>query len=93
MFSKSSRYYNLGDRTWTSPDGREVVYKERRLIPRFGGAIAGRTTVAQSERLDLVAVRTVGRPESFWKLADANDALDPFDLVEPSGRTLRVPEI
>jgi nucleoid-associated protein YgaU len=43
-----------------------------------------------SDRLDLIAARTLGDPLLFWRIADANLALDPFDLVEP-GRALTVP--
>lgn len=91
MFSKTSRYHDLPDRTWRGPDGTEVVYRSRRLIPGRHEAAAGRAVVAQSERLDLVAARTLGRAELFWRLCDANLALDPFDVV--GNRTLRVPEI
>ena len=45
----------------------------------------------QGERLDLVAYRTLGDPLQFWRIADANDAVNPFDLDEPSGQILRVP--
>ena len=109
MFSKSSRYAPLPDLIWRAPDGREVTYRSRRLIPRGGARLEKMTVVGQSERLDLVAGRTLGRPESFWKLCDANGALDPFELIplEPEGgrplegkgshsperRILRVPEL
>jgi hypothetical protein len=109
VFSKSSRYFPLPDLIWRAPDGREVTYRSRRLIPRSGARLEKMTVVGQSERLDIVAGRTLGRPEAFWKLCDANGALDPFELapLEPEGarpleekgshsperRILRVPEI
>jgi len=91
MFSKASRYYELPDRVVTI-DGREVTYKSRRFIPRNAG-YGGVTAVAQSERLDLVAFRVLRQPEQFWRLCDANPEMCPFDLVEPSGHVLRLPEI
>ena len=91
MFSKTSRYYELPDRVWVDPDGREVTYKSRRFLPREV-RLGGKTAVAQSERLDLVAFRILRQPDQFWRLCDANDAMSPFDLVEPSGQVLRVPE-
>jgi hypothetical protein len=91
MFSKTSRYYELPDQTWVSPDGREVTYKSRRFLPR-DVRLGGVTSVAQSERLDLVAFRTLRQPDQFWRLCDANSAMSPFDLVEPSGQVLRLPE-
>jgi hypothetical protein len=92
MFVKSSRYYNLPNRTWSGPDGREVVYKCVRLIPRPSHAFKTKTVVGQSERLDLVASRTQGRSELYWRLCDANRALDPFILVESQGHQLWLPE-
>jgi hypothetical protein len=39
------------------------------------------------ERLDQVASRTLGDPQQFWRLCDANDAMNPFTLLqETSGR-------
>lgn len=93
MFTKTSRYYELDEHAYQGLDGREILYKGRRLVPRAHRALAERTTVGQNERLDLVAARTVGAGELFWHLCDANDVLNPFDLVVPSGRQLDVPEI
>lgn len=92
MFAKSSRYYALPDRIVGEADGREVVYRAVRLLPRPARSLPTATRVGQEERLDLVAARTLGRPELFWKLCDANRALDPFDLIEQAQRMLRVPE-
>ena len=36
------------------------------------------------------ATRTLGDPEAFWRVCDANDALNPGEL-EQAGRRLRVP--
>ena len=91
MFSKTSRYFDLPDRTWVAPDRREVAYKSRRFLPRGLGE-GGTTAVAQSERLDLVAFRVLRQPDQFWRLCDVNEEMSPFDLAEPSGRVLRVPE-
>jgi hypothetical protein len=48
-------------------------------------------TVTQGDRLDLIAARTIGDPEQFWRVCNANNALDPFDLPAGLGRVLRVP--
>jgi hypothetical protein len=92
MFDFSSRYYAIENTTFTTAEGRTIVFKRRRFLPQ-GGALPllAEVTVMQDERLDLVAVRTLGDPLQFWRIADANDAMDPFDLVEPSGQRLRVP--
>lgn len=92
MFDHTSRYYQIADATYTTADGREVAYKRRRFLPPGASLpLLAEVTVAQGERLDLVAFRTLGDPLQFWRIADANDAVNPFDLEEPSGQTLRVP--
>lgn len=92
MFEASSRYANLPDRKWIGPDGESFLYKTRRLLPQ--GARQPRRaeeTVRQGERLDLFAARTLGDPLQFWRVADANDSMSPFELVVVPGRRLVVP--
>lgn len=92
MFASTSRYAVIPDLTYTGPDGVPVVYKARRFAPR-PSSLRLRTiaTVAQGERLDLVTARTLEQPELYWRIADANAAMDPFALVAVPGRKLRVP--
>jgi hypothetical protein len=92
MFEHTSRYYDLETANHTTPDGRVVAYKRRRFLPQ------GRemqllidVTVIQGDRLDLIAARTLGDPEQFWRVCDANDALDPRELTAEPGRAVRVP--
>lgn len=91
MFEPTSRYHDIETATRTDPSGRTVAYKRRRLLPE------GRTlpllvavTVQGGDRLDLISARTLGDPEQFWRICDANDAMDPLDLARV-GRVLRVP--
>ena len=92
MFDHTSRYYQIEEATYTAPGGREVAYKRRRFLPPGASLqLLAEVTVAQGERLYLVTFRTLGDPLQFWRVADANDAVNPFDLEEPSGQTLRVP--
>lgn len=91
MFDPTSRYANVETATHVDADGREIPYKRRRLLPP--GASLQRLAevpVEPADRLDLIAARTLGQPEQFWRVCDANDALDPDDLVEP-GRRLTIP--
>lgn len=92
MFEPSSRYYLVETATRTMPDGRVVSYKRRRLLPQ-GEAMRLLTemTVAQNDRLDLITARTLGDPEQFWRVCDANDALDPDELTSTLGAVVRVP--
>jgi hypothetical protein len=92
MFDVTSRYAGLPVAVHVQPDGREVPYVRRRFLP------AGDTlpllafeTVRQGDRIDLVTARTLGVSEAFWRVADANDALDPAALTTEPGRRLRIP--
>jgi nucleoid-associated protein YgaU len=91
MFAPTSRYFALESATVTLPDGRTAMYKRRRFAPpAASAALLAEVVVTQDDRIDLITARTLGDPEQFWRVCDANDALDPADLVVP-GRTLRVP--
>ncbi len=48
------------------------------------------TTATQAERLDNIAAKFLGDPELFWRIADANGAMRPEDLVRTVGRKLRI---
>jgi hypothetical protein len=92
MFQFSSRYYNLETVTFVLPDGRLVRYKRRRFLPQGEAMpVLVEAKVAQGDRLDLITARTLGDSEQFWRIADANNALNPFDLTIEIGRCLRVP--
>jgi hypothetical protein len=92
MFDFTSRYYNIPTATFTTESGRVIAYKRRRFLPTGETLpLLAEVTVMQGERLDLVSTRTLGDPLQFWRICDANNAMDPFDLVDPSGQTLRIP--
>lgn len=92
MFDPTSRYYNLEIATLDVPGGRTVSYVRRRFLPRGSGLpLLAEVAVAQGERIDLVAHRTLGDSEAYWRVCDANDAMDPADLTREPGRRLRVP--
>lgn len=92
MFDHMSRYYNLEVATTTLPDGRTVSYVRRRFLPQ-GDALPllGEVAVAQGERIDLIAHRTLGDSLAYWRICDANNAMDPLELTDSPGRRLRVP--
>ena len=91
MFAPNSRYFTLETATIPLPDGRIAAYKRRRFVPGAGSlAQLLEVVVTQDDRIDLITARTLGDPEQFWRVCDANDSLDPTDLVV-TGRRLRVP--
>jgi hypothetical protein len=92
MFQTSSRYSALETVQLTLPDGRVVAYKRRRFCPRGEGIpLLVEAKVTEGDRLDLITHRTLGDPEQFWRVADANNAMDPLGLMTPVGRTIRIP--
>ena len=92
MFDSTSRYYVLDTMTITMPDGKVVSYKRRRFLPQGDTLpLLVNVTVNDGDRVDLISVRTIGDPEQFWRVCDANNAMNPFDLTAEPGKTLRVP--
>jgi hypothetical protein len=86
-----SRYANVGHAIWTAPDGSQVPYLLRRLLPAPGTlATAGQHQVQQGERIDTIASSTLGDPTLSWLLGDANLATRPTQLAQP-GRVLVIP--
>jgi hypothetical protein len=91
VFGPTSRYRDVPTATLELPDGRRVVYLRRRFVPspdRF--ALLEIHVVAGTDRLDNVTARHLGDPEQFWRIADANRAMRPEELVERPGRRLRI---
>lgn len=90
-FPPTSRYNGQPVLTHTDADGREIAYLARRVVPapdRF--STVGTHTVRQDERLDTISAQHIGDAEQCWRLADANGAVRPGELVEAPGRKLRV---
>jgi len=46
--------------------------------------------VVLGDRLDNIAARHLGDPEQFWRLCDANDAMQPPELTV-IGRRIKIP--
>lgn len=92
MFLPTSRYFDTPTATLVTPDGRTILYARRRFVPSSRAVgTSGEYAVTQGDRVDNVTARTLGNPEVFWRLCDANDATRPDELVETVGRTIRVP--
>lgn len=92
MFDPASRYASIPTAILESSDGTRIPFKRRRFpTAAKDHDLLVEVTVTEGERLDLIAGRTLGDPELFWRICDANDAMNPFDLVGTPGRRLRVP--
>lgn len=92
-FDDLSRYRGLRLLTLATPDGRQVVYVDRRIVPQPEALIeAGRVQVNDGDRLDNLAATWLAEARWWWRIADANRALDPATLTSRSalGRMLRI---
>jgi hypothetical protein len=92
MFEPTSRYAAIETATFTTTAGRVVAYKRRRFLPPSEALpLLVEVAVQAGDRLDLITARTLGDPEQFWRVCDANNAMNPPDLTAQPGRPLRVP--
>ena len=93
MFPANSRYAGIEVVKWTTAAGREIAYLRRRFLPPNGAASAvTEHVVTQGERLDNITARYLGDPEQFWRVCDANHAMNPDELTAPAnlGQRLRI---
>jgi hypothetical protein len=90
-FAPTSRYYGVATVKMTQPDGRVVVYAQRRFLPPTENfAPLQVITIAAQDRLDNIAARYLGDPQQFWRLCDSNGALQPEVLVSSVGAMLTI---
>jgi hypothetical protein len=91
LFTSTSRYYGMDTETLTAADGTTIIYLKRRFLPSTDGfQLLQLHAVTQGERLDNIAAKFLGDPELFWRIADANGAMRPEELVETVGRQLKI---
>ncbi|GAP51675.1 hypothetical protein [Streptomyces azureus] len=90
-YPRSSRYHDAEIGVHTAPDGTEVRYTKRRLLPPLGARETEEHVVGAGERPDLLAQRLFGDPGQWWQIADANPVLDPQELTAEPGRVIDVP--
>lgn len=96
LYPQTSRYHGLDVRARTEPAvglsaERKIAYLARRFVPsqdRF--ETLREHIVTQGDRPDLVAYRHFGDAEQFWRVCDANNDLDPFQLTATAGRRIRI---
>lgn len=90
-FSSTSRYHGLKITLVELPDGRQVAVVGRRFLPQPEQMQdLQEHAVTEGDRLDVLAERYLGDPEQFWRICDANRAMQPEALMEPIGRRLRI---
>ena len=93
MIERDSRYSTTETAVYETEEGTRVLYLRRRFLPQAMDVPSARDfeTLDRRERLDTIAVATIGDPQAYWRVCDANGALNPFELLDETGGRLRVP--
>ena len=88
----NSRYYGAVIETYTRPDGVQVAYLARRIIPEPSvyASVQG-YVIVDGDRLDNLAARYLGDPVLYWTICDANGSTNPDALTAQVGRTILIP--
>lgn len=88
MIAKRSRYARTPTVEVPAPDGEKRVLVDLREVP--APPPGGVHVPVPGDRLDGLAERFYRDARRFWRLADASDELDPFEVVH-AGQPLDVP--
>ncbi len=88
----SSRYLGTPIEMLTRPDGTQVAYLQRRIVPQPQIYTSVQNyVVVDGDRLDNLAAKFLGDPILFWMICDANGVSDPESLTAEIGRTILIP--
>ena len=90
-FPPASRYFEIETTKWRTPEGKTIVHIRRRFLPpaeRFQQILEH--SVVQGDRLDNITANYLGDPEQFWRVCDANNAMQPDELTEIPGTKIRI---
>jgi len=91
--SDPSRYAACALLTTTRGDGRSIGYLAPRIAPRVADmSIAGHIDRRPSDRVDRLAARALSDPRLFWRVCDANGALDPLEFGSAGAGRVAVPQ-
>lgn len=89
MIDPDSRYRSTPTAEHVTPTGRTIVHLRRRFVPeRSTLTPIARAVITEGDRLDLVSARTIGDPLQYWRICDANEAMNPAELEAQPGRVL-----
>ena len=95
-FDPSSRYHGLPLAVLPGlgfePAVSGLAYVTRRFMPpRSSIAIAAEHLVRAGERPDTLAALHLADPLLYWRIADANAVIDPFELTDTVGARVAIP--
>lgn len=88
MIDKTSRYAKTPTVTAVDGASERVTLLALRDIPPTTGVFFH--APAEGERLDHLAQQYFRDPKQFWRICDASDVLDPFDVLV-AGRPVLIP--
>lgn len=88
MIDKRSRYARTGTIEVIARDGEKRVLVDVREIAV--PPVAQVHVVGPIDRIDQLAQRFYRDPRRYWRIADASDELDPFEIVA-AGEGLPIP--
>jgi hypothetical protein len=91
LFPPTSRYHSVETTTSKTADGKEIVHLKRRFVPapeRF--TLLQEHLVVEGDRLDNITALYLNDPLQFWRICDANNAMNPAELTAEIGRRLRI---
>lgn len=88
MIDRKSRYRTTPVLTVGDGRGGEQPLLDLRETPATTSVL--QITPTDSDRLDLLAWRYYRDATRFWRICDASDQLDPFDVVSP-GEPMPIP--
>lgn len=90
MIFKGSRYEKVARLAYTVTDADGIQHRviPMRVIRPTAATVSH--VMRSGERLDLLAFQYYRNAEKFWLIADANQAMDPEDLLAP-GLPVMVP--
>lgn len=91
-YKPNSRYASTPMLTYPAPDGRDIAYGARRLLPRpeqFKPLAVYRHD--RDRRIDDIANAYYGDPEQYWRICDANLVFWPPDAVDIADAKLVIP--
>lgn len=95
MTEPGSRYHGVptAELTVRSADDtlRQIRYLRRRFLPPLDGMVViAEHRVSEGDRIDNLSARYLGDPLAYWRIADANHALQPETLTDPPGHVIRI---
>jgi hypothetical protein len=87
----NSRYQNVPTLTYTTPQGKTIVYLQQRVVPqpsRFATITV--YVVKQGDRIDNIAAQAFADPKLYWRICDANLIMKPADATATIGTQLNI---